>query len=164
MNFWKDEIPIFFILLWWWGTLLNAWILSEKYQINAGIKKNVKRTQNNKSLTERSFWGCFLWGLAIQIQELYVIFPTEEEDPWSRILVCQHLKDGRDGKDGTGGKETDSILRPFIRIYTGRQRNMKIWKHSANHHHDTTYKYDITRSLGALRAPTSRLRPFGPAW
>ena len=106
-------------------------------------KKKCKRTQNNKSLTERSFWGCFLWGLAIQIQELYVIFPTEEEDPWSRILVCHHLKDGRDGKDGTGGKETDSILRPFIRIYTGRQRNMKIWKHSANHHHDTTYIYDI---------------------
>ena len=25
-------------------------------------------------------------------------------------------------------------------------------------------KYIITRSLGALRAPTSRLRPFGPAW
>ena len=25
------------------------------------------------------------------------------------------------------------------------------------------YKYIYTRSLGALRAPTSRLRPFGPA-
>ena len=25
-------------------------------------------------------------------------------------------------------------------------------------------KYVQTRSLGALRAPTSRLRPFGPAW
>ena len=25
-------------------------------------------------------------------------------------------------------------------------------------------QYENTRSLGALRAPTSRLRPFGPAW
>ena len=81
--------------------------------------------------------------------EIYQIDQVDEKDK-------KYQKDNKDKRDknnsGSWCVAPQSYLRIGIEIYIHH------WLHLLQ---DKIYK---TRSLGALRAPTSRRRPFGPAW
>ena len=86
---------------------------------------NNLQKQNNKSprvLFEIVFFE--VWQFKYKSVMSYIWLKKKIHDPEFSFAIISVWKDGKNGKDGTG-KETDSILRPFICIYTASQRNMK---------------------------------------
>ena len=86
------------------------------------LKKRKKRNHKGSKTINHSQRVLFevvfteVWQFKYKSFMSYFRLKKKIHDPEFFFAIISVLKDGRDGKDGTG-KETDSILWPFIRIY-----------------------------------------------